>query len=242
MKNLIEEYIAGRAAQAPGLYRRPLTGYAAADDEMFTRFKAVVDERHLLPADLLPGAKTVLAFFLPYKKEISLANRPGTVAARSWAEAYHFTNILIDEICQGLNSLLVRHGIKCAWLLPTYEFDNERLTAQWSHKHVAYACGLGSFGQNHLLITAKGCAGRFGTMILDVALKPDARPDITHTCAADSGCSYCRTICPEQALTPEGLNRHRCYKRCLENDRLFADLDCVEVCGKCATGPCAYIE
>lgn len=243
MKILIENFIAKKVAKSnPPIYRQPLTGYARAGDGIFTRLKSVIGDGHLLPTDLLPEAKSVLAFFLPYTKDIIFANREGAAAARSWAEAYHYTNRLIDDICRELSEMLAGRGVKSAWLLPTYEFDRERLTAQWSHKHGAYACGLGTFGQNHLLITAKGCAGRLGTMVLDAELAPGPRPDTIHACRAENGCDYCRRICPEQALAPGGFDRHKCYRRCLENDKLYPDLDCVEVCGKCSTGPCAFIE
>lgn len=243
MKTLIENFLTERVANTNlPFYRQPLTGYARADDEIFIQFKSVVGDSHLLPTDLLPGAKSVLAFFLPYTKEIISGNREGISASLQWAEAYDCTNKLIDNIFRELNEVLAGHGVKVAWLLPTYEFDKKRLVAQWSHKHVAYACGLGNFGQNHLLITSKGCAGRFGTAVLDVNLEPSLRSGIIQACWAEKGCEYCRKNCPVQALHPSGFDRHKCYSRCLANDTLFPHLDCVEVCGKCSTGPCAYLE
>lgn len=241
MKKTIEKIVSNTAAQAlPAIYREPLIGYAEAANPIFAYLKTVVDENHLLPADLLPGAKTVLAFFLPYKKEVVDSNRSGNIASRMWAEAYEQTNKLIDVICHRLNQTLSEEGIASAWLLPTYEFDKQKLVAHWSHRHAAYACGLGTFGRNNLLITKKGCAGRLGTMVLDIELEPNKTPKTVQSCYGDNGCMYCVQNCPVEALNPQNFDRHKCYSHCQSADNLFADLNSVEVCGKCSTGPCSF--
>lgn len=243
MKQLINDIITARVNGCKNsIYRTPLLGFTKADDEIFFRFKSLIGESHLMPAELLNGARSVMAFFLPYHKELIVENRQGTLAARSWALAYQFTNNFIDDTCKEISRCLHEKGIKTAWLLPTYEFDKNKLIAQWSHKHVAFACGLGTFGRNHLLITPKGCAGRFGTMVLDIDIEPTSRSAQTHHCFVENGCSYCRKKCPVEALNNGEFNRHKCYSQCLTNDDFYQDLECVEVCGKCATGPCAYID
>lgn len=244
MKDIIEKFIIDSVKKAsPPIFREPLIGYSSAKDPIFGQLKTVIGENQLLPGDLLPDAKTVLAFFLPYSKEVISSNKEEKHASRQWAEAYDYTNWLINKVLQQLNEIMAVHGVKMAWLLPTYEFDKKKLVAQWSHKHVAYACGLGTFGRNQLLITPKGCGGRFGTAVLNITMEPSKRSEVTHACLADSGCDYCKKKCPVQALSETaGYDRHRCYELCLDNDRLFSDLESVEVCGKCATGPCAYME
>lgn len=243
MKQLINDIISSMVNRCENnIYRPPLLGFAKADDEIFFRFKSLIGENHLMPDELLAGARSVMAFFLPYNNELIVENRQGALAARSWALAYHFTNNFIDGICREVSQCLGEKGIKTAWLLPTYEFDKNKLVAQWSHKHVAFACGLGTFGKNQLLITSKGCAGRFGTMVIDIDIEPTPKSSHTHHCFAESGCSYCRTNCPVEALNNGEFDRHKCYGQCLANDNLHKDLGCVEVCGKCATGPCAYID
>lgn len=244
LKALIEGFIAGQTAAAdPPLYRPPLVGFASAQDEIFQQFKVVVAADHLLPGDLLPEARTVLAFFLPFKREVLIANQGGDVAAESWANAYAATNRLISRICGGLTELLAEQGVCSVSTPPTYQFDTERLVSSWSHKHVAYACGLGSFGLNQLLVTSLGCGGRFGSAVLDVAIDPTPRGGLLFGCLADRGCDWCQRACPVQALSREnGFDRHRCYEACRDNDRRFPGLDSVEVCGKCCVGPCAYLD
>ncbi len=224
-------------------YREPLFGYAKADDPLFPKLKDIVGSDHLLPHNILPGARSVASFFLPFKKEISQNNRHGQLATREWAEVYIKTNQLIETMTNTLKSSLAAQNVGIESQPPTYFFDVDLLTAIWSHKHVAYICGLGLFGQNHLLITPKGCNGRFGTIILDIDLEPSPRPEQTHQCRYHSyGCHYCQEICPVKALNEPVFKRQLCYQQCLLNDQTYNDLGSCEVCGKCATGPCGYIE
>lgn len=242
MKTFIESYIKQSIISNNAcIFREPLIGFASANDTIFSDFKTIISDSHLLPFDLLPEAKTVMAFFLPFTKEIVKGNKNGEYASRQWAETYHFTNNFINQLLNNLSKELVNKNVKMSWLLPTYVFDKEKLIADWSHKHIAYACGLGTFGKNNLLITKSGCAGRLGTAVLDTFIPPTQRPDKIHSCFGESGCTYCAKICPAKALDGNEFNRHSCYKVCLKNDEIFLDLDCVEVCGKCSTGPCAVL-
>lgn len=253
MKELIQNTINRCISENPhsDLYRTPLLGFADARDNIFSTLKDVAYNKHLLPQDLLPEAKTVFAFFLPFVKEVTTENRGGSEATRAWAETYANTNNLISQICTTLKVTLEDAGVKMAWLLPTYEFDKKELKAVWSHKHVAYACGLGNFGLNHLLITSKGCSGRFGTGIIDAYIEPTPRDNAVYRCFYHTkDCDYCIRNCPVTALTTgEGtphnsfsLDRQRCFGQCTEADIKHKDLGSAEVCGKCATGPCGYIK
>lgn len=226
-----------------GYYREPLIGYAAAGDPIFLDFPRIMNPQHLQPADLLKDAQTVVAFFLPFTKEIIVNNRRGMPATREWAEVYVKTNELISRIGAALKRNLAREGVTLEAPPPTYVFDPDLLMAAWSHKHIAYACGLGVFGRNHLLITSKGCGGRFGSAVLNAALEATARPRIIHRCFYHTnGCNYCRQICPAGALESSGFKRHACYRQCRLNNESYRELGSCEVCGKCATGPCAYLE
>jgi epoxyqueuosine reductase len=168
-------------------------------------------------------------------------NRNVGLASWEWAQVYIETNGLIDRICARLQLVLAGQGVKLAFFPPTYVFDTELLVAAWSHKHIAYRCGLGQFGRNQLLVTSKGCAGRLGSAVVDVKLEYDTPLTPRSYCQA-SGCHYCDTICPVQAIMGETFNRQACYRQCQWNDVHYSDLESCEVCGKCATGPCAYLE
>lgn len=244
MKEWLEQKVRGFiATRGLNYYREPLFGYAVASDPIFLLFKTVVGQNHLLPSDLLPKAQTVFAFFLPFRKEIIEHNRDGKWASREWAQVYIDTNRLISRIGLELQTALAEKKIHLVSQPPTYNFDKEKLIADWSHRHIAYACGLGTFGRNNLLITAKGCSGRLGTAVLDLPLEPSPRPQLIHHCFQDTkGCSYCQKICPVQALSNSVFDRRNCYQQLLLNDQTYQDLELCDVCGKCATGPCGYIE
>ncbi|HUW64932.1 MAG TPA: epoxyqueuosine reductase [Spirochaetia bacterium] len=244
MKDFIEQSIMQVVTQAAGktAYRQPLVGFARADDPLFRELKKAVGPGHLLPQDLLPEAVSVLAFFLPFHKELVETNKKHPYVAREWAEAYIETNRLISHCCEVLGEKLAARGVKTAWQQPTHNFDPEKLVSFWSHKHVAFVCGLGTFGLNHLLITPAGCAGRLGSLVTDHSLPPSPRP-AGHNCLyyRQETCLTCVKRCPTGALTPGGLDKQKCYGHLLQVDAHFCDLGTCDVCGKCATGPCAVL-
>jgi epoxyqueuosine reductase QueG len=225
-------------------YRVPLFGYAQASDHLFNQLKKAVGPGHLLPNDLLPQAATVLAFFLPFTKELVASNRAHTYVARSWASAYIDTNALLSLCCEEITNSLANQGVKAAWQEPTHNFDPVELCSLWSHKHVAYICGLGNFGLHQMLITPSGCAGRFGSLVIDLPLSPSPRQTEKQCLFHLKGkCLACVKKCPSGALTTEGLDKQKCYSYLLEVDSFYSDLGLCDVCGKCATcGPCAVID
>lgn len=233
-----------RAIDDSGLpyFREPLLGIARVNNRYLRQLKNLVHPDHLLPEDILPGARAVVAYYLPFKKYIVDENRGGSSASRLWAEVYIRTNRLLAGIAVEIAAELAGDGFKCAWEKPTHNFDEELLVSYWSHKHVAFACGIGRFGRNHLLITDRGCAGRIGSLVTDWVPGSDSgdgEKDPFYPCPEK--CSYCFKACPAGALGDKSLNKAACYRVLLENDRLYPDLELCDVCGKCATGPCALL-
>jgi hypothetical protein len=102
MEDLIKDVLCRTISENGGrsLYRRPLVGFARADDPLFGELKRVVGTGHQLPADILPGAQSVAAFFIPFSKELVEVNKKHTYVAREWAEAYIETNRLISLCCE----------------------------------------------------------------------------------------------------------------------------------------------
>ncbi|MCL2497811.1 MAG: epoxyqueuosine reductase [Symbiobacteriaceae bacterium] len=231
------------SAEAATRFRPPLVGVAAAEDPLFPQLKSIVGEHHLLPQDLLPEAKSVLAFFLPFAAPIVDSNR-GEEVSREWAEIYLQGNALINAICSQLAAMLQEKGVATAILPATHNYDATTLQAPWSHRSVAFIAGLGRFGVNRMLISPQGCAGRYGSLITSADLVATPRPSeatADEPCGylRDGSCGYCLAHCPTQALTPQGINRHRCNDYLLQVSQRFAALGFCDVCGKCAVGPCA---
>jgi len=221
-------------------YRKPLIGFASAHDPLFEQMKDIIGPHHLHPTELLAEAQTVIAFFLPFAETVVAANRKDPQIAREWAVAYIETNKLIETIGTELKKELAAHGIITVTQQATHNFNEQDLTAGWSHKSVAYVAGLGTFGLNHLLITAAGCAGRFGSTVISAKIPPSPRPTIENChYLRDSKCQFCVSNCPTGALTIQGLDKKRCYAQLLDVDKQFPDLGLCDICGKCAVGPCA---
>jgi len=246
LETFIAAFVRQEVAQAgtKTRYRQPLVGFADAADPRFLQLQAIAEPTHLLPGDLLPEARSVISFFLPFAEEVVEANRaePGQVA-REWALAYVETNTLINRIAQRLIVVLSERGVKAAAEPATHNWDPVTLVSRWSHKSVAAIAGLGSFGLHHMLITDAGCAGRFGSLVVDAVLEPAPAPGtLRERCRYfhDGGCKVCVERCPVGALTETGLDKRRCYEWLLQVAGQFRELGLADVCGKCATGPCAF--
>jgi epoxyqueuosine reductase QueG len=223
-------------------WKQPLVGFASADDPLFPELREVVQHKHALPGDLLPAARTVVAFFLPFQSELQKENaRAGLHAARSWAVAYVETNRLIRDLSEHLKVFLEGAGFQATLIPPTHNFDPEILMSNWSHRHIAYIAGLGRFGVNHWLITEKGCSGRFGSLVTDAYFPPSSRQE-QESCLHLAGyeCGACVKKCVYGALYIDRFDRHACYRQLLKNDSHFSDLEETDVCGKCGCGlPCS---
>ena len=242
IRKTIEQEISTRGLVA--LYREPIVGLVAADDPGFARLSDLTGKAHLAPHDLLPGARTVACFFLPFAPEAVAANaRDRERAAREWAVAYVETNALIGQITARLIDVLGEREIRVAAEPATGNFDEITLRSHWSHKSIAVLAGMGSFGLHHMVITDAGCAGRFGSLVLDAAMSIEkALPKERCAYKVSGACLDCVLACPVQALDPaEPFDRRACWNQCLANSREFLDLHgAVQVCGKCAVaGPCA---
>lgn len=229
--------------QSEDYWRSPLLAVASASDPLFSELRRVVDPEHAMPEELLPGARSVLVFFLPFQELLGEENdRFGFHAARSWAEAYVVTNRIIQAVNSHLNSLLEQAGYRSTITPATHNFDEKKLVSRWSHKHLAYIAGLGTFGHHHQLITASGCCGRLGSIVTEMPLPATPRPS-AQWCLTKAGrqCYACVAKCPCGALSEDDFNRRRCYGQCLANDAYYKDLPLVDVCGKCGCAvPCSY--
>lgn len=220
----------------------PLAGFADAEDSLFLQLKDAVSPTHAMPGDLLENARTVIAYFLPFDKEIPKKNRHHFHAAKEWAVAYVETNQLIIDINRHLSQVLKEKGFSAAILPPTHNFDKKKLMSDWSHKHAAYIAGLGKFGVHHMLITEKGCCGRLGTLITDAEI-PATERNSSEYCLYkhNKTCAVCVKKCVGNALTLEQFDRHKCYQFLLENAKIYENEGIADVCGKCASiVPCSF--
>ncbi len=220
----------------------PLVGFAAADDPLMAKLKSAVSPSHALPQDLLADVSSVIVYFIPFAKDIPRSNRHERMASREWALAYIETNRLIVAVNEHLAQQLDQKGYASVLLPPTHNFDKEKLISDWSHKHLAYIAGLGNFGVHHLLITAKGCCGRLGSLVTNMHIPASERKEGEACLHRFNGsCLKCVAKCVAGALEQERFDRQRCYQLLLENAARFEKEGLADVCGKCTcVVPCSF--
>lgn len=231
------------------MYERPIFGFASPEDEYFTRFKeaSIIGQHFLHPTEWLPEAKTVISFFLPFSEAVKISNQAaGKWPSEEWLHARIEGQAFINKLCAYLNTELANKGYKSLapsmdqrfWAKTGYDkdFPERSYSSAWSERHIAFVCGLGTFGLSKGLITPKGMAGRFGSILTELGLPPDKR----NYKKFDEYCTLCGTCienCPVNAISIEEGKKHRiCSKFINITAEKFKPR---YACGKCQVGvPC----
>ncbi len=217
----------------------PLLAVADASDPLFSALKKadVIGDRHLLPTEWLPEAKTIISYFLPFSAEVRKSNYNQGLPSIKWVYARtegDFLNIALRKL---LINLLEESGGKALAPALDSRFSILENRSNWSERHVAYIAGLGTFGLNKSLITKKGCAGRYGSVITSVYFEPVRRAyeGLYDYCTM---CGECISRCPSSAITDKGKDIQTCSNY-LDEIILPKYVPRFVSCGKCQTDvPC----
>jgi len=228
------------------MWKEPIVAIIPANDERFVLLKKAVSDEHLLPLDILPDAKSIVSFFIPFQDCIVESNIEGEIASGEWAEAYVKTNDLIGAISTNISELMEKSGNKAGKIPATHNFNTEKLISNWSHRHIAYLAGIGTFGMNNMLITKNGCCGRFGSVIINCEIREyDHISEIKEKCLnkQNKTCGICQKKCMANAYKNNVYDRRKCYEQCLKNAEIHKKAGFADVCGKCLVGlPCSTRE
>lgn len=252
LQETIEQFIRKYEKNAITKWGKPLVGFA--DANKVVQILPDIMENHGLPEDAMQGAKIVIAYYVPFLKEMADTNKIKGLASKDWAIAYEETNVMLGEINLLLVEEIKKKGYRAAIHPSANSFDRNRLISHWSHRHIAHLAGLGTFGINNMLITEKGCCGRYSTIVTDLDVPADQpREDELCLYKKNGTCKACVLKCPSGALTVEGFDRHKCYELCMKNAAIYTSFGSSyaeegeaavgsEVCGKCVAGmPCAFL-
>ncbi|MGE4277272.1 MAG: hypothetical protein AB7E30_08895 [Lawsonibacter sp.] len=227
--------------QLPMIWEVPILKYAAADDPLFPKLRQIVVDSHYLPQDYLPEASTVLSWFIPFVPSIAQSNLDGPYPSSEWQLAYHATNTMAEELNLHLCQVIGGLGDTAVVPTDTGRISDQQILSRWSQRHVAYIAGHGTFGMNNMLISDRGCVGRYFSIVTTLPLDSDPRPTLERCLYKRSGtCGLCMKRCTVNALSPCGFERRRCFDRCREN-RVRGGPNGANICGKCVVGlPCSF--
>jgi len=236
VKNSEDNYITREIAISENvvgmkIFEAPIFAFGSADDEYFTLLKesSAIGKHFLIPKEWLPQSKTVISFFLPFSQSVKNGNKKDmSWPSEEWLHGRIEGESFLNKLCMYLKSQLVNEGYNS--IVPSLdqrfwskvEFNENSahpeasFTSNWSERHVAFVCGLGTFGLSKGLITEKGIAGRFGSIVTELDLSPNKREyeNIYEYC---SMCGACVKNCPVNAISIEHGKNHVICSKFLDN-------------------------
>jgi epoxyqueuosine reductase QueG len=253
-----------RKADEGKYFNAPLVGYASGDDPQFMRYKRIIGKFHLTPQEVFnltfgegagEGPLTVIAWVLPISEDTRRSNRrTQQYPSLLWSHTRYFGEMFNAALRDHVVSMLTAKGYRAvapsnsSYFTPFKRAPKAGLTSNWSERHVAYACGLGTFGLCDGFITPKGKAVRVGTVVTDLIVSPSDKPYADHhaNCLyyVNGTCRACATRCPAGAVTESGHDKDKC--RDYQDNVVFPIKNPaygvkISGCGLCQTGvPCEF--
>lgn len=183
----------------------PMVGFAPVDrwenppEELPNQFDEWIP-REFWPQSIYPEAETVIVIGLPVQLPIV-----ETAPSIYYHELYKTVNTALDAKAYEISNFLTSKGYSSIYL-PRDGYGDidiviERPLAFFSHKHAAYLAGLGSFGQNNVLLTPE-----FGPRVRFTSIFTTAKIEGNPIKAWDlcTRCLACVKECPVNAIKMEG--------------------------------------
>lgn len=273
IKNFIHENVQNRRTQLDhGRYwEEPLVGFASGLDPLFFDYKRIIGSFHLTPREVIAqtlkekGADlhlseaeqiSVISWILPASEDTRKSNRvEDRFPSKLWAYTRDFGEACNNGLRRHVVGFLEDLGFVAVApvLMPSFQFIHDEKVgwaSPWSERHVAYACGLGTFSLNDGFITPKGIAVRIGSVVTLLKLTPTERKyrHYKENCLLfrNEKCGKCIPRCPAGAIAENGHDKDKCNEYInsepLKAKRLSYGLqNPPPACGLCQTGvPCEF--
>jgi epoxyqueuosine reductase len=257
------------------VFEEPVVVFGKGDNPVFQNLKTIIGEFHLTPLEVMEkhikakrwryGVKSSLENLSVISWALPVAEKTRTIeskAAFGGSTRYNhtrwrgvpFANHLASYIAVLLEVLGHNAVAPCfSTFFEIKEMPGGWRAANWSERHIAYACGMGTFGLNGLMITPKGCAVYLFSVVCDIALTPTPNSYTSHVANClfyqDGSCQQCLERCIATAISEQGRSNVTCAKNLgreqaekLRNNGLDKNLiGPAPACGRCSNGvPCEH--
>lgn len=212
-----------------------IVGFASGNDPIFNEYKKIIGSFHLTPKEAFSkycetnnlvstlNELTVVAFVLPINEKTKKENFEYSkeMPSERWAHTRLFgeqsnqklQKYLVEELNKlGINAVAPMTELYLFKVYPKHE--NGVWASTWSHRHMLFATGLGSFGLSDGFINERGKAMRCGSIIIDYKLTSDSpnRPNDPYEYCIK--CGDCITRCPVGAISFEsGHDKTKCQMK-----------------------------
>jgi epoxyqueuosine reductase QueG len=212
------------------MWEKPIVGFAKGDDPYFEYYKQTIGDFYWLPKEVYnlkysdetidDSQLTVISIGFPQTKETKQEQRKALeMPSDRWLYTRGEWEEMIGKITEDIVTQLESDGMKAVSLDSIKEFSRHisekfGIASNWSHRHTAFIAGLGTFGLSDGLITKKGKAMRFTSLIVKGRIEPTKREYKDHHeyCKfyKDGSCGACIVRCPVDAISKDGHDKEKC--------------------------------
>lgn len=209
----------------------PLVGYARASHPLFQQiaqdlapFYWTPEQAYALAFPDAPVAADelcIISWVLPQTAATRDEQCQATeVPAERWARSRDFGERFNCALRLHMADTMTTAGYPAVAPERLSEFAMQRsesfgLASNWSERHTAHIAGLGTFGLSDGLITRRGKAVRFGSVVarIDLPATPHAYNDRQAWCLwyANGTCGVCAQRCPVDAISEAGHDKDKCF-------------------------------
>lgn len=211
------------------MWEEPIVGFARGDDPYFAYYKKTIGDFYWLPREVYfkgtgetveDGQLTVISIGFPQTEKTKADQKSATgIPSDRWLYTRGEWEAMVRKISDEIVEKFTAGGIQAVSLETIGELQRQvsedfGIASNWSHRHTAFIAGLGTFGLSDGLITEKGKAMRFTTIIAKAAIEPTERPYSDHHAYCrfytENKCGACIVRCPVNAITKEGHDKEAC--------------------------------